>query len=114
MSTEKKADHNLKKSVHSCGDTTRRKFIKTGLKGITLLPYVAPLIETYFIDDAHADDDGGGSGSGSGSGGGGGRGRGRKITPPPGRGKGKGKGGGSGSGSGYDYDSYYVPGGDND
>ena len=47
--------------------TTRRTFIGMGIKGIVLLPYVAPIIETYLIgsaragkkhdDDDHDDDD---------------------------------------------------------
>lgn len=34
--------------------TTRRGFIGMGVKGITLLPYVVPVIETYLIGSAHA------------------------------------------------------------
>lgn len=37
--------------------TTRRGFIGMGVKGIALLPYVAPIIETYLIGSARADDD---------------------------------------------------------
>ncbi|MBF8277577.1 MAG: hypothetical protein HW390_2650 [Candidatus Brocadiaceae bacterium] len=37
--------------------TTRRTFIGMGIKGIVLLPYVAPIIETYLIGAARADDD---------------------------------------------------------
>ncbi len=34
--------------------TTRRGFIGMGVKGIALLPYVVPVIETYLIGSAHA------------------------------------------------------------
>ncbi|MBI5308020.1 MAG: hypothetical protein HZB37_06755 [Planctomycetes bacterium] len=37
--------------------TTRRGFIGMGMKGLALLPYVAPIIETYLIGSARADDD---------------------------------------------------------
>lgn len=37
--------------------TTRREFIGMGVKGIALLPYVAPIIETYLIGSARADKD---------------------------------------------------------
>ena len=36
--------------------TTRRTFIGMGMKGIALLPYVAPIVETYLIGTARADD----------------------------------------------------------
>jgi hypothetical protein len=95
MSNKAHKDGHSDEMAQSHDNTSRRKFIKRGIQGIALLPYVAPIIETYFIDDAHANDDGDGSGSG-----GGGRGKGSKVTPPPGRGRGT--GGGSGSGSGGD------------
>lgn len=97
MSDETK--HNADEASQASAPTTRRRFMEMGLKGITLLPYVAPMMETYFINDSYADGDEGGSGGGSGSGSGGGKGKGKKkVSPPPG--KGKGGGGGSGSGSG--------------
>jgi hypothetical protein len=99
MSNKTHKDGHSDEMAQSHDNTSRRKFIKRGIQGIALLPYVAPIIETYFIDDAHANGDGDGSGSGSG-GGGRGRGKGSKVTPPPGRGRGT--GGGSGSGSGGD------------
>ena len=40
------------------GDS-RRAFLKTGLKGAALLPYVAPLIETIYLQDAEAQNSGG-------------------------------------------------------
>ena len=36
------------------GESTRRRFIETGLKGALLLPYVAPVIETIVLSDARA------------------------------------------------------------
>ncbi len=35
-------------------DDSRRAFLKTGLKGVALLPYVAPLIETITLSEAQA------------------------------------------------------------
>ncbi len=103
--------HNQDEASQPSAPTTRRRFMEMGIKGITLLPYVAPVIETYFIDDTYADGDeggsGGGSGSGSGSGGGKGKGK-KKVSPPPGKGGGGGSGsGGSGGGSGHSGSSGY-------
>ena len=44
-------------------DGDRRAFLKEGMKRAALLPYVAPVIETIYLSDAHAsdDDDDGGS-----------------------------------------------------
>ena len=55
MSTEEKTTPNETSPPEN--STTRRKFIGMGIKGITLLPYVAPIIETYLIGSARADDD---------------------------------------------------------
>jgi hypothetical protein len=55
MSTEEQVAPNETSPPEN--STTRRKFIGMGIKGITLLPYVAPIIETYLIGSARADDD---------------------------------------------------------
>ncbi len=66
MSTEEEAVTNETSPQEN--STTRRTFIGMGIKGIALLPYVAPIIETYLIgsaragkkkhdDDDHDDDD---------------------------------------------------------
>lgn len=52
MSTEEKAAPN--ETSPSENSTTRRTFIGMGIKGIALLPYVAPIVETYLIDSARA------------------------------------------------------------
>jgi hypothetical protein len=62
----------------------RREFIKGGLSGIALLPYIAPVIISYTVSSSYADEDeGGGRGRGRA------RARGRRITPWPGRGRDK-------------------------
>jgi len=38
-------------------DEDRRGFLKAGLRGALLLPYVAPAIDTVFLSNAWADDD---------------------------------------------------------
>ena len=62
MSTEEKTTQNGPLPPEN--STTRRTFIGMGIKGIALLPYVAPIVETYLIGTARADDDGGGDGGG--------------------------------------------------
>ncbi len=58
MSTEEKITQG--EPLSPGNSTTRRTFIGMGIKGIVLLPYVAPIIETYLIGSARADDDDGG------------------------------------------------------
>ena len=72
-----KQDKNFSKTPMSGHHATRRKFITTGMKGLSLLPYVAPLMETYFISDTLAQ----GSGVGKGRG---------RVSPLPGKGRGGG------------------------
>lgn len=54
MSTEEKAAPNGTSPPEN--STTRRTFIGMGIKGIALLPYVAPIVETYLIGTSRADD----------------------------------------------------------
>ena len=58
----------------------RREFIKIGLSGVVLLPYVAPAIISYTVSSSYAEE-------GRGRGRGRARARGRRITPWPGRGR---------------------------
>ncbi|MBI4620322.1 MAG: hypothetical protein HY739_09205 [Desulfobacterales bacterium] len=56
----------------------RREFIKAGLSGIVLLPYVAPIIISYAVTSSYAEE-GGGRGRGRARA----RARARRITPWP-------------------------------
>ena len=40
-------------------EESRRGFLKTGIKGVALLPYVAPLVETIYLKDALGHNSGG-------------------------------------------------------
>jgi len=67
----------------SDADDTRRSFLKAGIKGALLLPYVAPAIETVVLSDAWANGGGDGDDDDGGSGGRGrGRGRGSNSNAP--------------------------------
>ena len=79
---------------------SKRNFIKKTISGIALLPYIAPIIETFNIinvEEAEATGRGKGVARGRGVAAGVARGRARgvargRITPPPGRGRGRDKG----------------------